>query len=95
MYNTPFDFDGWLKLHRTDPEALKKFLKEEEEKIIESAPEHLRPAMRRLQQEMDTRRGGTDDHSLVCARAFRTMSDVMFGKGGTQDQWRRLYTLVM
>ena len=81
-----FPFDEWMQLWQTDPAAAEARRKAETEALIESAPEHLRERLTRLQWRIDQERGQHKTPLGIAAALTRMMAERYTSPDGLYDQ---------
>ncbi len=81
-----FPFDEWMQLWQTDPAAAEARRKAETEALIESAPEHLRERLTRLQWRIDQERGRHKTPLGVASAITRMMFERYTAPDGLYDQ---------
>lgn len=81
-----FSFDEWMELWRTDPEAAEAKRRTEVEALINSAPEHLRERLTRLQWRIDQERSRHATPLGAAVALNKMMIDRYSSAGGLYDQ---------
>lgn len=81
-----FSFDEWMELWRTDPEAAEAKRRTEVEALINSAPEHLRERLTRLQWRIDQERSRHATPLGAAAALTKMAIDRYSAAGGLYDQ---------
>jgi len=85
MNNAPdtwFDFDEWLELAQSDPEAFERRRQRMIEDIIAEAPENLRHRLRCLQWRIDMERARASNPMSACVRLSKMLWDMVYGDNG-------------
>lgn len=89
-----FDFDAWLEIAKSDPDAFEKMRLAAIEDVIEKAPEDNRERLRRLQWRIDQERRLARTPMAACLRISRMMWRMVLGEGGLNDRFSELQGMV-
>ncbi|MCB1725101.1 MAG: DUF3135 domain-containing protein [Chromatiaceae bacterium] len=84
------DFDTWAEVARTDPAAFEAMRLKAIEDVIESAPEHNRERLRRLQWRIDQERRLARTPIAACMRISRMMWRAVLGPNGLNERFGEL-----
>jgi len=79
---TDFDFDEWLHLAKSDPEAFEARRKQTIEARINLAPSDQQHRLRGLQWRVDMERKKYKDSLVSCQRVFSMMWNSVYGEAG-------------
>ncbi|HHM06196.1 MAG TPA: DUF3135 domain-containing protein [Gammaproteobacteria bacterium] len=89
--NAPdFDFDGWARLARTDPEAFEQQREKVLRAVINEAPPHMRRRLAGVQWRVDMERRRSNSPLAACVRTFTMMWDSVYAEGGLVDALQAL-----
>jgi Protein of unknown function (DUF3135) len=77
-----FDFDEWVCLAQTDPEAFERRRRALIDELIVSAPERLRQRLHGLQFQIDMERRRSRTPYASCLRVSRMMWQMFVGEDG-------------
>ncbi|MDX1251807.1 MAG: DUF3135 domain-containing protein [Gammaproteobacteria bacterium] len=88
--SSPFDFDEWTTLAKTDPEAFARRRREAIEKLIASAPPTRQQRLRGLQWSIDAELQTCRTPLQACMRIFDRMWDSVYGAHGLLDALKAL-----
>ena len=77
-----FDFDGWSRLAKRDPQGFEHRRRQILERLIDSAPAAKRPRLRALQWRIDQVRHRAASPLGACVRLTQMMWDSMAGERG-------------
>lgn len=80
--NFRFDFDEWMNLAKTDPEAFDARRKEIIDDLIAHAPEHIRQRLKSFQWRIDMERARCDNPMQACIKLSNMMWDLVYGDRG-------------
>lgn len=78
----PFDFDAWMKLAQSDPQAFEERRKRVIEEAIAQAPEHMQVRLRALQWRIDMERNRASNPLSACIRLSGMMWEMVYGESG-------------
>jgi hypothetical protein len=82
----PSDFDAWLELARTDPDAFEVRRLEAIERYLASLPEDRQEILRRFQWRIDRERERAKTPLGACIRLSEMLSEQVHGEGGLRDR---------
>ena len=71
--NSAFDFDYWMELHESDPEAFEQRRAELIHAEIAKSPEHLQRRLKGIQFELDAKRSLSDSPLESCMQMSSQM----------------------
>lgn len=77
-----FDFDEWMNLAKTDPEAFDARRRQVIDDLIEHAPEHIRQRLKRFQWRIDMERARCDNPMQACIKLSNMMWELVYGDRG-------------
>lgn len=77
-----FDFDEWMKLAQSDPEAFDTRRRAMIEALIASAPEHIRERLVRFQWRIDMERSRCANPMQACIKLSNMMWELVYGDRG-------------
>ncbi|MBI2779584.1 MAG: DUF3135 domain-containing protein [Gammaproteobacteria bacterium] len=80
--SSSFDFDEWMTLAKTDPEAFAVRRREAIESVLASAPEERQQRLRGLQWSIDMELQKCSNPMQGCMRLFNRMWDSVYGEKG-------------
>lgn len=87
---SPFDFDEWMTLAKTDPEAFARRRREAIENLIAGAPQARQQRLRGLQWSIDAELQTCRTPLQSCMRIFDRMWDSVYGADGLLDALKAL-----
>ncbi len=95
--NTPstpakFDFDAWVELARTDPQAFEEKRNRIIEDAIQGAPERKQQRLRCLQWKLDKIRETSRTPMIACLHINRLLWENVTGEQGLLNSLQRLQT---
>ncbi len=79
---TKFDFDEWLQLAKSDPEAFEARRKQVVDDVIQQAPSKQQHRLRGLQWRVDMERNKYKDSLVSCQKVFSMMWNSVYGEQG-------------
>ena len=82
LQTRPFDFDAWMHLAETDPEAFERERHEAIEQAVAKASPQIQPRLRGLQWKIDMERRRHSNPLICCAHIFGMMWDQVYGDNG-------------
>ncbi len=88
--SSPFDFDEWMTLAKTDPEGFARRRREAIEKLIASAPQTRQQRLRGLQWSIDAELRTCRTPLQACMHIFNRMWDSVYGANGLLDALKAL-----
>ena len=77
-----FDFDEWMNLARTDPEAFDARRKKIIDELIAHAPEHIRQRLISFQWRINMERARCSNPMQACIKLSNMMWDLVYGDRG-------------
>jgi hypothetical protein len=80
-----FDFDYWMALAKSDPEAFEKQKREEIGAVINRAPEELQHRLNGLQWSIDAKVKTAKNPMDACLKVYQMMMDSVYEKDGLLD----------
>ena len=83
--NSSFDFDQWMALAQSDPEAFEARRREVLQAEIAKAPEAYRQRLTGLQWRIDIERGRCKNSLVSAQKVFGMMWKQVYGPGGLAD----------
>lgn len=86
----PFDFDAWMMLARSDPEAVEKMREDAVEEFIALAQPDMQPRLRALQWRIDMERARAGTSLSACIRLSNMMWKLVYDEHGLVSTIREL-----
>ncbi len=80
--DSAFDFEGWVLLAKTDPQAFEARRESEIARLIADAAPRMRSRLRGLQWKIDAERNLATNPLSSCVRIFNQMWDSVYGERG-------------
>lgn len=77
-----FNFDEWLQLAKSDPEAFEKRRQQAIDAMIAAAPDERRQRLRGLQWRIDMERRKYKDSLVSCRKVFSMMWSSVYSENG-------------
>lgn len=77
-----FDFDEWMSLAQSDPEAFEKRRKRAIDEAIAQAPQHMQARLHALQWRIDMERSRASNPLSACIRLSNMMWKMVYGMKG-------------
>jgi hypothetical protein len=77
-----FDFDEWMNLAKSDPEAFDARRKQVIDDLIEHAPEHIRQRLKSFQWRIDMERARCENPLQACIKLSNMMWELVYGDRG-------------
>lgn len=77
-----FDFDEWMNLAKTDPEAFDARRKQVIDDLIAHAPEHIRQRLKSFQWRIDMERARCENPMQACIKLSNMMWELVYGDRG-------------
>lgn len=77
-----FDFDEWMNLAKTDPDAFDARRKQIIDDLIATAPEHIRQRLKSFQWRIDMERARCDNPMQACIKLSNMMWELVYGDRG-------------
>ena len=77
-----FDFDEWMYLAHSDPDAFEERRKRVIDEAIARAPQHMQTRLRALQWRIDMERSRASNPLSACIRLSNMMWKMVYGKQG-------------
>jgi hypothetical protein len=84
------DFDNWVQLAKSDPEAFEQRRKQVLQELIDSAPEDQQHRLSCLQWKVDQVRGISKTPLAACLRMSKLMWERVLGAGGLMPSLEKL-----
>ncbi len=88
--DSAFDFEEWVLLAKTDPQAFEAKRAEEIARLIAKASPHSQSRLHGLQWKIDMERQRASNPLSSCMRIFNLMWDSVYGERGLLEALYRL-----
>ncbi|MDD5241113.1 MAG: DUF3135 domain-containing protein [Sulfuricella sp.] len=86
----PFDFDTWMGLAQSNPDAVEELREEAIEEVIALAPPDTQPRLRALQWRIDMERARAGNPLSACIRLSGMMWERVYDEHGLVSTIRQL-----
>lgn len=86
----PFDFDAWMTLAQSDPDAVDEMREDAIEEVIARAQPDMQPRLRALQWRIDMERARASTPLSACVRLSNMMWKLVYDEHGLVSTIREL-----